>query len=263
MAPESTSEPVASIVPYPDTASVSASASASSDLLPRPPPRRDSLPTHKPASTRPRNSSIRHSRTSTTNTTLAPRQQHQSQQTHRQSAAPAGPDSSHRHSSTSRPGGDSFDFDPVIQDTRYSSSSSYAQRHQSIGSATATPYEQPPPPRAPSQARQTHSNDHEVPALPPIPPSPAPPSSSTTGVPPRFSSSSSVTSQIKRKPLSATASSIATAFQTAPTHVEPPKPDTRFARSPSLDSPTLYEYDYIPEPPAVSNGAVGHLPAFQ
>ena len=48
-----------------------------------------------------------------------------------------------------------------------------------------------------------------------------------------------VTSPIKRKPLSATASSLAIALQSPLTDL--PKPDTRFSRSPSVDSPTLYD----------------------
>lgn len=65
------------------------------------------------------------------------------------------------------------------------------------------------------------------------------PSSATT---PRSS-----LNQIKRKPLSSAASPFAARFSqgsasTAPSHIDLPKPDHRFSRSGSIDSPTFYEY---------------------
>ncbi|KAL6869310.1 hypothetical protein ACO1O0_000634 [Amphichorda felina] len=54
-------------------------------------------------------------------------------------------------------------------------------------------------------------------------------------------------SHIKRKPLSSAASAFATRFSqssgsTALWHIDLPRPDHRFSRSGSIDSPTLYEY---------------------
>lgn len=56
-------------------------------------------------------------------------------------------------------------------------------------------------------------------------------------------------SSIKRKPLSSTASPLATRFSQSsattswpPSQIDLPTPGARFSRSTSIDSPTLYEY---------------------
>lgn len=72
-------------------------------------------------------------------------------------------------------------------------------------------------------------------------------SDSTAPLPPPFKS------PIKRKPLSASASSLAASLSlrdsagAVPPPLNPellPKPDQRFSRSPSIDSPTFYDYPH-------------------
>ena len=74
-----------------------------------------------------------------------------------------------------------------------------------------------------------------------------PVTSTTTSNPSSVVTPRSSLNHIKRKPLSSTASPVAARISqgstsTAPSHIDLPKPDHRFSRSGSIDSPTLYEY---------------------
>jgi hypothetical protein len=103
----------------------------------------------------------------------------------------------------------------------------------------ASPPRPAPPPLGPLQTSlQTHDQTDAFPPLPSVP------ASHHHSLPsPRSGRSQSLA--IKRKPLSSTASPIATRYSTRD-YLDPvkrfPRPEQRFSRSCSLDSPTLYEF---------------------
>jgi hypothetical protein len=97
----------------------------------------------------------------------------------------------------------------------------------------------PRPVPLPLGPRKTHDQTDAFPELPPLPkPLPSP----RTG---RSFSLAQISGPIKRKPLSSTASPAAVRFSIrgyADAIADLPRPEQRFARSCSLDSPTLYEF---------------------
>ncbi|KAJ4296061.1 hypothetical protein N0V88_004763 [Collariella sp. IMI 366227] len=101
----------------------------------------------------------------------------------------------------------------------------------------------PVPHASPPLARETHDQTDAFPDLPPVPqyrPLPSPRSG-------RSMSLAQISGPIKRKPLSTTASPAAVRFSSegaayADILADLPRPEQRFARSCSLDSPTLYEF---------------------
>jgi len=91
---------------------------------------------------------------------------------------------------------------------------------------------------------ETHDHTDSFPELPPVPPSKHPLPSPRSG---RSMSLAQISGPIKRKPLSSTASPAAVRFSKgaaayADILADLPRPEQRFARSCSLDSPTLYEF---------------------
>ncbi|KAG9249659.1 intracellular protein transport protein [Emericellopsis atlantica] len=95
---------------------------------------------------------------------------------------------------------------------------------------------------------QRHAPSHSQTASVAAAHQPVTTSSPTNSSHPRTSSSASRTNIIKRKPLSSTAQAFAIRFSqgsaasSVPSPLDLPKPDHRFSRSGSVDSPTLYEY---------------------
>lgn len=78
--------------------------------------------------------------------------------------------------------------------------------------------------------------------------SPSAAASPVAGTPPPLNPARQSQGPIKRKPLSSTASALATRFSQSsattawPAHIDLPTPNRRFSRSTSIDSPTIYEY---------------------
>lgn len=105
-----------------------------------------------------------------------------------------------------------------------------------VGAATSPPRPAPPPLGPLETSLQTYGQTDAFPPLPSV--------ASHRSLPsPRTGRSQSLA--IKRKPLSSTASPIATRYSTRD-YLEAvkqlPRPEQRFSRSCSLDSPTLYEF---------------------
>lgn len=110
------------------------------------------------------------------------------------------------------------------------------EHHETLDQTDAFPElsELPEPPELPKLP--------ELPPLPPLPPlSKRPPPSPRS----RSVSLAQISGPIKRKPLSSTASPVAVRYSTrayADAFDDFSRPEQRFARSCSLDSPTLYEF---------------------
>lgn len=106
------------------------------------------------------------------------------------------------------------------------------------------PLPHPLPPSRPFETLETHDHTDSFPELAPVPPSKHPLPSPRSG---RSLSLAQISGPIKRKPLSSTASPAAVRFSKgaaayADIVADLPRPEQRFARSCSLDSPTLYEF---------------------
>lgn len=110
-------------------------------------------------------------------------------------------------------------------------------------SSEVAPASLPPPPRPvplPQGPHETHDQTDSFPDL--GPPSKHPLPSPRNG---RSLSLAQISGPIKRKPLSSTASAAAVRYSKggyADVLADLPRPEQRFARSCSLDSPTLYEF---------------------
>jgi hypothetical protein len=107
-----------------------------------------------------------------------------------------------------------------------------------IASSQVAPARLPPRP----VPLETHDHTDAFPELPPVPPKHPLPSPRSG----RSLSLAQLSGPIKRKPLSSTASPAAVRFSKGAAYADAladlPRPEQRFARSCSLDSPTLYEF---------------------
>src|SRR6185295_4507141 len=96
-----------------------------------------------------------------------------------------------------------------------------------------------PPPLGPHHTETERETYDQTDAFPPLP-------SLVTQSLPANRTARSKSLAIKRKPLSSTASPIATRYSSATRDYldayQLPRPEQRFSRSCSLDSPTLYEF---------------------
>ena len=187
-----------------------------------------------------------HTRSSATaNTATATQSQSQSQV---QSPSPSPSPSPYHHYHQDQDQHQDLEYYPFQFETDTVSASSDIPRPLASTTSQQQPHGQPQ--HQNGQARHHHSPSHTSDVV--SPPHPVTSNAPSTASTPR----SSLNHIIKRKPLSATASPFAARFSQGsasgapPSIIDLPRPEHRFSRSGSVDSPTYYHYDF--EYPAAS-----------